>query len=167
MSLKSPKPNSIQVISLNCCHWTCLQLRYSWLIDSHSAPQTATKLPGSGSGSCPWCWMKATDGTTSMYWLYILSSVSFQISFFFLNMNWTVAKKKSRKIRWKRIIFAPHLKCCFNLLGTLLIALRGRSTLTVLMAVKLTFCRSSEYSTILQKDTQSIQKNSLTKSEWN
>lgn len=37
-----------------------------------------------------------------------------------------------------------------DLLGTLLIALSGRSTLTVLMAVKLTFCRSREYSTILE-----------------
>lgn len=42
------------------------------------------------------------------------------------------------------------LQWCCNSLGTLLIALRGRSTLTVLMAVKLRFCRSSEYSTILE-----------------
>lgn len=37
-----------------------------------------------------------------------------------------------------------------NLLGTLLMALSGRRTRTVRTAEKLTFCRSSEYSSILQ-----------------
>lgn len=37
----------------------------------------------------------------------------------------------------------------YSLLGTLLMALRGRSTRTVRMADKLMFCRSREYSTIL------------------
>lgn len=39
-------------------------------------------------------------------------------------------------------------------LGTLLMALRGRRTRTVRMADRLMFCRSSEYSTILDKQTQ-------------
>lgn len=38
------------------------------------------------------------------------------------------------------------------LLGTLLMALRGRSTRTVRMADRLMFCRSSEYSTILEEE---------------
>lgn len=41
------------------------------------------------------------------------------------------------------------------LLGTLLMALRGRSTRTVRMAERLMFCRSSEYSTILGKQKDS------------
>lgn len=45
-----------------------------------------------------------------------------------------------------------------NLLGTLLIALSGRSTLTVLMAVKFMFCRSSEYSTILENTNKTCRK---------
>lgn len=52
----------------------------------------------------------------------------------------------------------PSLMWCCNLLGTLLIALRGRSTLTVLMAVKLIFCRSSEYSTILENTHKTYRK---------
>lgn len=39
-------------------------------------------------------------------------------------------------------------------LGTRLMALSGRSTRTVLTAEKLTFCRSSEYSSILQGGAQ-------------
>jgi hypothetical protein len=38
-----------------------------------------------------------------------------------------------------------------DLLGTLLMALRGLRTLTVLMAERLMFWRSKEYSTILEK----------------
>lgn len=43
----------------------------------------------------------------------------------------------------------PTDKLVALLLGTLLIALSGRSTRTVRMADRLMFCRSSEYSTIL------------------
>lgn len=44
------------------------------------------------------------------------------------------------------------------LLGTLLMALRGRRTRTVLMADRLMFCRSSEYSTILDEKTQRAER---------
>lgn len=40
------------------------------------------------------------------------------------------------------------------LLGTLLMALRGRRTRTVRIAERLMFCRSREYSTILHKQTE-------------
>ncbi len=41
-------------------------------------------------------------------------------------------------------------------LGTLLMALSGRRTLTVRMAVRLMFCRSSEYSTTLHTHTHTL-----------
>lgn len=43
-------------------------------------------------------------------------------------------------------------------LGTLLMALRGRRTRTVRMADRLIFCRSREYSTILEKPTERVGK---------
>lgn len=51
-----------------------------------------------------------------------------------------------------------------DLLGTLLMALSGRKTRTVRTAEKLTFCRSREYSSILQKtQTQRSVKDLLEK----
>ena len=50
-----------------------------------------------------------------------------------------------------------------HLLGTLLMAFRGRSTRTVLMADRLMFWRSREYSTIL--DTQRHHQHAVSQSE--
>lgn len=71
----------------------------------------------------------------------------FTLSFWIIKHLIHFGNRKTRSLKW----------CC-NLLGTRLIALRGRSTLTVLMAVKLTFCRSSEYSIILEKTHKTYKK---------
>lgn len=52
-----------------------------------------------------------------------------------------------------------------SLLGTLLMALRGRRTRTVRMADRLIFCRSSEYSTILGTQTDTEVKDRKQKKE--
>lgn len=54
-------------------------------------------------------------------------------------------------IKWTDTHVTHKKKLKMFSLGTLLMALSGRRTLTVRMADRLIFCRSSEYSTILEK----------------
>lgn len=125
--------------------WRCSEF-------SFSGPWTDTRAGNSGgrrsSENCPWCWTDFNINT---------ETVNYQNPGLLIIID---VMLKQRMSEWTMMDWWGYL------LGTLLIALSGRRTLTVLMAVRLMFCRSSEYSTILGKHAHYKLINKLNAAAW-